>query len=479
MRNFTFTKICFFIFLIIAETIHAQIVISTPTLGFSQACASPSFNTYYTTFAFSPDTALGSTNQFIIELSDENGSFTNATTIYTSAQGAVTTSPATLGFSMPTTIAGESFKIRIKSTDPVATSTGSVSFAAYYKIQDTPFTINNLVSTGVYCSGGSYLLTIDNPGGESNDSPLQYPSLTFNWYKETSQTTSVFVASGETLSVNQPGTYFVETNYGSCTSNSYSNRVTVSEASSGTSASVNSSLGNPYCSSLGATTLSTINGNSYQWYKDGKEISGATEQTYITNESGNYTVTVDLGNCSTNASIDLQNTDFTSSIDVPENNSLYAGETLIATVTTDATNPEFKWYLNDVIISSATSNSYEVTQIGNYKVVVSQTTGCISSQEFAFSVNEPFPDVANIPNLISPNGDGVNDTWVIPQAYVSGSNSEVIIMNSQGDVVLKTNDYQNNWPEVELDFKEINPVYYYVITTPNNKTIKGSITVVK
>ena len=479
MQNFTFTKTCFFIFFIIAKTIHAQIVIGTPTLGFSQACASPSFNTYYTTFTFSPESSLGSTNQFTIELSDENGSFANATAIYTSAQGAVTTSPATLGFSVPTTIAGESFKIRIKSTDPVATSTGSVAFAAYYKIQDSPFTINNLVSTGVYCAGGSYLLTIDNPGDASNDSPLQYPSLTYNWYKETSQTTSVFVDSGESLSVNQPGTYFVETNYGSCTSNSYSNRVTVSEASSGTSASVNSSLGNPYCSSLGDTTLSTINGNSYQWYKDGKEISGATNQTYVTNEAGNYTVAIDLGDCSTNASIDLQNTDFTSSINVPKNNSLYAGEPLVATVTTDAAKPEFKWYLNDAIISGATSNSYEITQTGNYKVVVSQTSGCISSQEFAFSVNEPFPDVANIPNLISPNGDGINDTWVVPQAYVSGSNAKVVIMDSQGNIVFETNDYQNNWPEGELDFKEINPVYYFVITTQNNKNIKGSITVIK
>lgn len=480
MQNFTFTKICFFIFLIIAETVHAQIVIGTPSLGFTQACASPSFNTFYATFTFSPESALGATNQFIIELSDETGSFSNPTTLNASPIDGQngTTSPATYEFSLPTAIAGESFKIRIKSTDPIAISTGSVSFAAYYKIQDTPFTINNLISTGVYCSGGSYLLTIDNPGDASNDSPLQYPSLTFNWYKETSQTTSVFVASGETLSVSEPGTYFVETNYGSCTSNSYSNRVTVSEAS-GTSASVNSSLGNPYCSSLGATTLSTINGNSYQWYKDGAKISGATEQTYVTNEAGNYTVAVDLGNCSTNASIDLQNTDFTGSIDVPDTNSLHAGETLVATITTDATSPEFKWYLNDVIIPGATSNSYEVTQIGNYKAVVSQTVGCMSSQEFLFSVNEPFPDVANIPNLISPNGDGVNDTWVIPQAYVSGSNTEVLIMNSQGDIVLKTNDYQNNWPEVELDFKEINPVYYYVITTQNNKTIKGSITAVK
>lgn len=478
MRNFTFLKFCFLVFVSIAETIHAQTV-TTPSLGFSQACASPSFNTYYVTFNFSPESDFGPTNQFIVELSDESGSFSNATTIYTSPQGAFTTSPATLGFSMPTTIAGESFKIRIKSTDPVITSTGSVSFAAYYKIQDTPFTINNLVSTGVYCSGGSYLLTIDNPGDASNDSPLQYPSLTFNWYKETSQTTSVFVASGESLSVNQPGTYFVETNYGTCTSNSYSNRVAVSEASSGTSASVTSSLGNPYCSSLGATTLSTINGNSFQWYKDGAKISGATNQTYVTNEAGNYSVTVDLGNCSTNASINLQNTDFTSTIDVPETNFLQDGEPLVATVTTDATGPKFKWYLNDVIIPGATSNSYEVTQIGNYKVVVSQTGGCISSQEFHFSVSEPFPDVANIPNLISPNGDGINDTWVIPQQYVSGTNTEVIIMNSQGNMVLKTNDYQNNWPEVALDFKDINPVYYYVITSQDNKTLKGSITVVK
>ena len=183
----------------------------------------------------------------------------------------------------------------------MATSTGSLSFAAYYKIQDEPFSINNLISTGIYCAGGSYLLTIDNPGAGSNNSPLQYSSLTFNWYKETSATTSVFVASGSSLSVTQPGTYFVETNYGTCTSNSYSNRVTISEATTSSTTSINSSLGNPYCASEGATTLSTINGNSYQWYKDGVAISGATSQTYVTDQAGTYTVTIDLGDCVTNA----------------------------------------------------------------------------------------------------------------------------------------------------------------------------------
>ncbi|MEN3322156.1 gliding motility-associated C-terminal domain-containing protein [Mariniflexile soesokkakense] len=481
MKNFTFINILVFFVFFLTETINAQIVIGKPSLGFSQACASPSFNTYYTTFTFSPEAGLTGANQFIIELSDNTGSFTNASVIYTSAQGAVTTSPATLSFSLPTTTSGEAHKIRIKSTAPAATSTASNAFAAYYKLHDTPFSINNLISTGAYCAGGSYLLTIDNPGTGENDSPLKYPSLTFNWYKvnEASPTTSVFVVSGETLSVNTPGTYFARTNYGTCTSESYSNRVTVSEATTGGTSSISSSLGNPYCSSEGATTLSAINGNSYKWFKNGTEIQGATNQMYETNEAATYAVTVNLGSCTTSASINLENSGFTSSIDVPEFNTIETGETLEVTITTDASNPTFEWYFNETIISSVTSNSFEASEMGKYKVIVTETNGCVASTEHSFSISEPFPDVANIPNLISPNNDGTNDTWVIPQEYVAGTNTQVIILSSQGKVVLQTNDYQNNWPENQIDFKAINPVYYYIITTSKNKIRKGSITVVK
>ena len=477
MKNFTVVVILLFF----VTAIKAQIVIGKPTLGFTQACAGPSFNIYNVTFSFSPETALSPTNQFIIELSDNTGSFTNATTVFTSNQGAVTVSPATLSFSLPNTTSGENYRVRVRSTAPAANSTPSNEFAAYYKIQDTPFSINNLIETAAYCAGGSYLLTIDNPGFGDNDSPLKYPSLTFNWYRETNATgtTFEFVASGESLSVSQPGTYFVETNYGSCTSNSFSNRVTISEASASSSSSISSSLGNPYCSSEGATTLSTIKGNTYQWFKDGNQIAGATNQMYVTNEAGTYSVTINLGTCVTSASIDLENSGFTSSIDVPDTNILQEGETLVATVTTDANNPEFEWYLNDTLIPSATTSSFEATQTGNYKVVVKQTDGCIASNEHLFSVTEPFPDVEKIPNLISPNGDGANDTWIIPQKYVTGTNTEVLILNSRGEVILKTNDYLNNWPENQIDFKSINPIYYYIITTSDKKVRKGSITVVK
>jgi gliding motility-associated-like protein len=479
MRNFTLITILFSIALCFTQNMTAQIVIGTPSIGFSQACASSSFNNYNITFTFSPETSLGASNQFIIELSDSSGSFSNPTVVFTSNAGAVTTSPATLSFALPNTTAGEAYKLRVKSTNPVATSSNSIAFPAYYKVQDSPFTINNLISTGAYCSGSSYLLTIDNPGTGLNDSPLQYPSLTFNWYKETSPTTSVFVASGETLTVNQPGTYFVRTNYGTCTSNSYSNRVTVSEATSSTTSSISSSLGNPYCSSEGPTTLNAINGESYQWYKDGTAISGATSQMYSTNEAGTYSVSIDLGNCEANASIDLENSGFASNIDVSGTNVIQEGETLVATVTTDAINPVFEWYYNGSLITSATSNSYEASALGSYKVIVNQTSGCVSSSEFDFILMEAFPNVAKIPNLISPNGDGINDTWVIPQDYVSGTNTEVIVLSSQGKIVLQTNDYQNNWPQNQLNFKEVNPVFYYIITTQDQKTHKGSITVIK
>jgi gliding motility-associated-like protein len=484
ISNKLFIGLCFFV-LFFTEQLQAQIVIATPNLGFSQACASESFNTYNTTFVFSPESGLGPTNQFEVWLSDANGDFTNETRIFSSAAGAVTTSPATLSFSFPTDTAGEGYRIKIKSTAPVASSAGSVPFAAYYKIQDSPFSINNLVSTGAYCTGGSYLLTIDNPGTGENDSPLNYPSLTFLWFIETGPTTSTEVGSGPTLSVNQPGTYFAETNYGSCTSNSFSNRVTISEATSGTAtATISSSLGNPFCPDQGLTTLTTIGGDSYQWFLDGIAVPGATEQMYQTDQSGVFSVQVDLGACQASGSIDLDSEGFSSSIDVLEENTIdiESGETLVATVTTTATDPVFQWYLNDVIISGATANSYEVTEIGDYKVEITQTTGCNATAEFIFSVNvpfNPFPEVENIPNLISPNGDGINDTWVIPQDYVDGTGSEITIMSNQGETVFQTKEYQNDWPQDDLNLTSVNQIYYYIIATPNEEPKKGSITIVK
>jgi gliding motility-associated-like protein len=464
--------------------IHAQIVIGTPNLQFTQACANESFNTFTVNFVFSPESGINSSNQFIVEMSDSEGDFSNSNIVFTSSPGTINASPASVDISLPLNTAGEGYKIKIKSTDPVASSVSSNSFSAYYKIQDSPFTINNLKATANFCPGGSYLLTIDNPGTGTNNSPLNYPSLTFNWFKEINPTTFIFVAQSTTLSVSEEGKYFVETNYGTCTSNSFSNRVIVSEATSGeeVSAIIVSSSGNPFCAADGSTILSTAQGNGYQWYKDGIPISGAINQTFETSISGTYSVLVNFGSCEATGTIELETGDFTSSLDVPNLNLLEVGDTLSVTVTTSAINPDFQWFLNSEVIPNATQSIFNVTDFGSYSVIITQTNNCNTTSEFVFLVEElinPFPDVENIPNLISPNGDGINDTWVIPLPYVSGSNTEVVIYSSQGKIVLSTKDYLNNWPEEYLNVSSVNEVYYYIIIPQNLEPKKGSITIIK
>ena len=480
---FLYLLVGFFMVLSIGE-IQAQVVIGTPNLQFTQACANETFNTYTVNFVFSPESGIESSNQFIVEMSDSEGDFSNSEIVFTSNSGAINTSPASIDISLPLTTAGEGYKIKIRSTQPEASSTPSESFSAYYKIQDSPFTINNLNATANFCPGGSYLLTIDNPGTGNNDSPLNYPSLTFNWFKEINSTTSVFVSQSPTLSVSQEGKYFVETNYGTCTSNSFSNRVVVSEATSNEEvyATIESSSGNPFCAADGPTILSTTEGNGYQWYKEGASISGATNQTFETSESGAYSVIVNFGSCEATGNIELETGAFTSSIDVPEINMLEAGDSLSVMVTTSAINPEFQWLINSEVIPNATENTFNVTDFGSYSVIITQTNNCNTSTVIVFLVEEyinPFPEVENIPNLISPNGDGINDTWIIPAVYVSGSNTEVVIYSSQGKTVLSTKDYLNNWPEDDLNLNSVNQVFYYMIIPQDLEPKKGSITIVK
>ena len=482
LRNlFCFLLICFSLFN--SEIAEAQIVIGTPTLGFSQACANAEFNTFETTFLFSPENGITAANQFSIEISDATGDFTNPVVLATSNPGMIISSPGTMNFSIPETTAGDEYKIRVRSSHPQALSAPSQVFAAYYKLQDDPFTINNLEGSAIFCPGGSFLLTID-PSENGNVSPLDYPSLTYNWYKELTTTSSTLVGQENSLNISEEGTYFVETNYGNCTSNSFSNRVMVTQALDGENATttISSSLGNPFCAGTEPTTLSTIEGNSYTWFKDGNEIIDQTSQTFETSVSGVYSVIVDFGNCQATGSIDLQTGDFSSSINISEVHEMEAGETVSVEVTTDAINPSFKWFYNDEEIPNATQDTYSVTEFGTYQVLITQTEACVITREFAFQVNEfidLFPEVDLIPNLISPNGDGINDVWVIPTQYVSGTNTEILILSKRGETVFSTNDYQNNWPENGSDLSEKGSFYYYIIVPQDQEPQKGSITIIK
>ncbi|QBN19225.1 T9SS type B sorting domain-containing protein [Flavobacterium nackdongense] len=450
-------------------------------LPFTKICSQANFNSFEATFKYS---GFPASTTFSVELSDDKGSFSAPIATTTIATADVSASEKTITFAVPTTIKGsETYKLRVKSATGIYSGDfysfdQKTSFPVYFKKFSQPFYINNQMPNLSLCNGGSVNLSIDNPTPSNpSSSPANFSELKYNWYKN-----NVLIPgqTGNSLNVNALGLYYAEINYGSCTDvNIRSQEVTVSGTAGNVSA-ITSSLSNPFCPSAGATTLTATAGNTYVWKKDNVVIPGANAQTYQTNSAGKYSVDVDFGGCKSTATIDLQVNTISSSINVPEISSISEGGTKNVIVTTTALNPVYKWYANGLLIPGATSNSYTVTNTGAYKVSITQNSGCIITDEIAFTVNSIVDtNAVEIPNLISPNNDGVNDVWSIPQAYLSGTNTEILIMNSYGDIVFQTNNYLNNWPESDITFKNINPVFYYIITTSDGKLKKGSITIVK
>jgi gliding motility-associated-like protein len=94
--------------------------------------------------------------------------------------------------------------------------------------------------------------------------------------------------------------------------------------------------------------------------------------------------------------------------------------------------------------------------------------GNTCSDELLIEFENCADEVANdtdfsFPNVITANGDGVNDLFEIQNLP---ENTEVIILNRWGNVVFSSQDYQNNWDGKDTSGNELtNGVYYYKYST--------------
>lgn len=112
--------------------------------------------------------------------------------------------------------------------------------------------------------------------------------------------------------------------------------------------------------------------------------------------------------------------------------------------------------------TGATANNIDE---GTYSVTVTDAAGCTMSQSFDLGCTDLIPIV--VPQFLSPNDDGLNETWLIlnTQQYPEIS---VTIYNRWGSVVYESSPYNNDW-NGHLKGTHPNPLpaatYFYIIDT--------------
>jgi gliding motility-associated-like protein len=159
-------------------------------------------------------------------------------------------------------------------------------------------------------------------------------------------------------------------------------------------------------------------------------------------------------------------------IDLGQSVQLYAHATgssaLVYTWTPDS-------FLNVITIPNPV---YSGPDTITFHVKVTDASGCIATAPVTINVN--IPDNVLLPNVITPNGDGKNDLWVLNEK-INLAGSHLVIFNRWGELVYETDNYNNDWGGTYKATGQKVPdgTYYYVLTVPaqHNHTYKGPINV--
>ncbi|GLU43240.1 gliding motility-associated C-terminal domain-containing protein [Allomuricauda sp. NBRC 101325] len=466
-----------------AQVLYQPVPADNPNLAgnsaWTAACASSGFNEYFVNFRWDPP-IVGSDNEFILELSDANGYFASPTELarVSDKNG---TFDFEFEFALPTDTRGENFKFRVRSTSPAKTSPASEPFSMYFIDYNYPLLISENGS-GSIPNGGLIQLC---GGGSVTLKPHNIPNANtyiYNWYRSG----TLLAEKSESITVSEPGMYYVELDYGDCSgsANTLSNTI---EISTGTSSglAINGASNIEICPGETHQLEANISGLglTYTWYKDGSVVSGPTvdASTYTVDASingfeGSYAVEVDGANTCKELS-EAVTVSSPGSFDVTLNNEqnivLLPSQTKTLSVATTANTPVYQWFKNGSAIAEATSSSLVINSVGEYYVEVtdngsvcaaaplsSETTTVVAPESFEFVIeiigsyatceNTDATLSLSIINAVGSNGSKTNVTselqnsfayqWQFDGAPMAGETSKTITVSSQeenGGYILK------------------------------------------
>jgi gliding motility-associated-like protein len=372
---------------VVAQISILQPVPAGGSSGFTKICAgidsgSGPFNSYDVTIAWGGTANVD--NEFVLELSDASGDFTNAIELgRVGDQNAANPKSFDLNFSIPTDTRGESFRFRARSTSPVHQAISAESYPMYYMDVTSNLNISELGDgnpPGNLCAPTTLDLQVDNI---SNPETYQY-----QWYRSGSLIAN---ETSHTIRITQSGMYQALVDYGDCSfnANTDSNIVTVTIGSTGSAVGITPPSKTALCSGDTETlTIDTTDPSwSYQWYKDDTVITGETATSYtvdasVANFEGDYQVEISgIGVCTQrSATVTITNGGaYTVTRVNAENIVVLPTQPETLSVTTTANAPSYQWYRNSTIISGATNATLDITQDGSYYCAVTSTGSCSST----------------------------------------------------------------------------------------------------
>ena len=282
------------------------------------------------------------------------------------------------------------------------------------------------------------------------------------------------VVSGMTVGTN----YVVAASNGSCAS-ADSSSFTINAMLAVPATPTISSVA-PTCFVVGSSSISNYNGTLvYTFIPAGPSVGAGGSISGMTIGTS-YTVTASDGTCSSLASVSFSNLDVLASPIAPTlsvvNSLICSGETAIFQINGTANNVvtySINGGTNQTVTLTASGSATVEFENSSTNVVIELSN--ISNGNCSLSLTESATvtvESCSIPKGISPNGDGLNDSWDLSAYNIK----KVEIFNRYGTKVYSKSNYENEWFGQSDSGNELpDGTYYFVIDFTDLETKTGWI----
>ena len=139
------------------------------------------------------------------------------------------------------------------------------------------------------------------------------------------------------------------------------------------------------------------------------------------------------------------------------------------------------WTPNTTLTSPGTlTPKAQPTTTTTYTLTVTNSDNCVATDDVTITV---VPYCIKVMNAFTPNGDGINDRWLVTNGDPCTNQISVAVYNRYGNAVYRNDNYNNNW-DGKYDGKPVaDGTYYYTVTfkTITGKTVllRGDVTILR